>query len=268
MTLPRLFPVCAIRGRFNELHIHLMRDTIMKTRKTVIAAICSVGVLGAVTGMPAMASNDEMLPEERRGAVIGGIIGAVAGGPIGAGAGAIIGGGLFGNLFALDRIKGELETDLATAKAEHRNDQHRLEKRIAVLTSALDDARAEVGAAPRLPIQFRTASSTLESHYEHELEEVARMIRERPESRVTLAGFADRRGDEGYNMTLSQKRVEAVKQFLLKHGVARSQITTEAFGESRPVAAEPTPENHFFDRRVVMEVSVDKTGEGLPLVSR
>ncbi len=81
---------------------------------------------------------------------------------------------------------------------------------------------------------------------------------------MTLSGFADRRGDESYNLTLSKERVDAVKQFLMKHGVARSQSVTEAFGETKPVAREATPENHFFDRRVVLQVSVDD----LPIASR
>ncbi len=235
----------------------------MTIRKTVLTTAFAF-TLGAATVTPALASSADTLPEERSGALIGGIIGAGVGGPIGAGVGAMFGGGILGKAFGLNRQNGELRTDLAEARTEGKREQYRLEREIARLSSKLNEAKVEAATSPRLPIQFRTASSNLETHYEKELAGVAKAIAERPDAVVRLAGFADRRGDEDYNLALSKERVEAVKQFLVKHGVAGNRIMTEAYGETRPVASEPTPENHFFDRRVVLQVSV----EDLPLASR
>jgi len=52
---------------------------------------------------------------------------------------------------------------------------------------------------------------------------------------VTLAGHADKSGKADYNVALSQRRADAVKAYMTGKGVAAGVITTEAFGESRPL---------------------------------
>lgn len=214
----------------------------------------------SLLGTQALAANTESLPEERRGVVIGGIIGASVGGPIGAGAGAILGGGVFGKLVGAHRINNELKEEVASLEQQNRSAAAEMKREIAQLTRSLDKARsgpATVQTQPELPIQFRTASVEIEPHYQSQLAEVARAVAAYPEAKVRLSGFADRRGDETYNQQLSEDRVAEVKAFLQKHGVSGKQIETRAFGESAPVKVEQNPENDFFDRRVVMTLTVD-----------
>ncbi len=52
---------------------------------------------------------------------------------------------------------------------------------------------------------------------------------------VTLAGHADKSGKADYNQALSQRRADAVKDYMTRKGVAPGVITTEAFGETRPL---------------------------------
>ncbi|HYD13214.1 MAG TPA: OmpA family protein [Allosphingosinicella sp.] len=52
---------------------------------------------------------------------------------------------------------------------------------------------------------------------------------------VTLAGHADRSGSDAYNVGLSQRRANNVRSYLAGRGVPDGSITTEAFGESRPL---------------------------------
>ncbi|HEX8445134.1 MAG TPA: OmpA family protein [Sphingomonas sp.] len=52
---------------------------------------------------------------------------------------------------------------------------------------------------------------------------------------VMLAGHADKSGSDSYNVGLSQRRADAVKSYLAGKGIADGSITTEAFGESRPL---------------------------------
>jgi len=52
---------------------------------------------------------------------------------------------------------------------------------------------------------------------------------------VQLAGHADKSGKDAYNVALSQRRADAVKAYLATKGVPDGSITTEAFGESRPL---------------------------------
>jgi outer membrane protein OmpA-like peptidoglycan-associated protein len=52
---------------------------------------------------------------------------------------------------------------------------------------------------------------------------------------VTLAGHADRSGSDAYNVGLSQRRANNVRAYLAGRGVPDGSISTEAFGESRPL---------------------------------
>jgi OmpA-OmpF porin, OOP family len=56
-------------------------------------------------------------------------------------------------------------------------------------------------------------------------------------TRIEVAGHADRSGSPQYNQRLSQRRAEAVAAELSRQGIQRSQITVQAFGESRPLVA-------------------------------
>ncbi|HWL48054.1 MAG TPA: OmpA family protein, partial [Sphingomonadaceae bacterium] len=52
---------------------------------------------------------------------------------------------------------------------------------------------------------------------------------------VMLAGHADRSGAASYNVGLSQRRADAVRSYLAGKGIPDSAMSTEAFGESRPL---------------------------------
>jgi outer membrane protein OmpA-like peptidoglycan-associated protein len=56
-------------------------------------------------------------------------------------------------------------------------------------------------------------------------------------TRIEVAGHADRSGSPQYNQRLSQRRADAVAAELTRQGIQRSQITVQAFGESRPLVA-------------------------------
>jgi outer membrane protein OmpA-like peptidoglycan-associated protein len=54
-------------------------------------------------------------------------------------------------------------------------------------------------------------------------------------AQVVLAGHADRSGSDQYNVGLSQRRADNVRQYLAGRGIAEGAMRTEAFGESRPL---------------------------------
>src|SRR5690606_17418489 len=105
-----------------------------------------------------------------------------------------------------------------------------------------------------LVLHFRSDSAVVEPHYQERLGEFALLARQLPEAVIQLTGHADRRGDEGDNLGLSQRRILAVQQALKSLGVENATIQTAAHGESRPLAAEESLEGNFFDRRVEVRI--------------
>jgi OmpA-OmpF porin, OOP family len=67
------------------------------------------------------------------------------------------------------------------------------------------------------------------------LDNAAAAYQQTGSAQVVLAGHADRSGSAQYNVGLSQRRADAVRQYLAGRGVNDGAMTTEAFGESRPL---------------------------------
>lgn len=87
-----------------------------------------------------------------------------------------------------------------------------------------------------------------------ELNEVADMMHNNPRMIIQLEGHTDVRGDPKLNMKLSQDRVNAVKDYLVRHGVEKNKIKTKAFGGTRPISTENTDQAHKLNRRVELRI--------------
>jgi OOP family OmpA-OmpF porin len=81
-------------------------------------------------------------------------------------------------------------------------------------------------------------------------ERIAKELDEFQNIRVRSEGHTDSIGSGLYNLKLSQKRSEAVKNKLIEYGVAENQIETKSFGESKPIRENNTPEGRAENRRV------------------
>jgi outer membrane protein OmpA-like peptidoglycan-associated protein len=67
-------------------------------------------------------------------------------------------------------------------------------------------------------------------------------------------GHTDAIGSDAYNQSLSERRAEAVRRYLINGGITPERIRTEGFGESRPVASNETDEGRAQNRRVELRV--------------
>ena len=224
------------------------------------AGIVSLSLLASVVTESAFAAPKKTEKEETRGALTGMVVGAAVGGPIGAGVGAMLGGAVIGKLVGYHRINRELESEVVNLESNHTVNAKKMHTEIADLDKELKrmiEIQTASWNSRQLPIQFKTASSDIEQHYQKQLNEIARILSRNLDTRVSLSGFADRRGDHLYNQTLSENRVANVHAYLISQGVNKNQIVTSAFGESQPLSVEQTADTHFFDRRVVMQFSFD-----------
>lgn len=75
-------------------------------------------------------------------------------------------------------------------------------------------------------------------------------LKERGDVKVEVAGHTDSRGSDEYNVNLSQRRAEAVRNYLISKGIAADRLTAKGYGESQPVADNATDEGRFKNRRV------------------
>jgi len=90
----------------------------------------------------------------------------------------------------------------------------------------------------------------------------AKVIRDNPEARIRIAGYASAAGTVEYNQKLSERRAMAVKEILVKEGgIAPERLTTIGYGDTRPAMFEPIPEHinskeAHANMRVLFEVIV------------
>ena len=84
---------------------------------------------------------------------------------------------------------------------------------------------------------------------------MAGILNQYPNTFVRVEGHTDSRGSNEYNMELSIRRANAVKNLLLQRGVADSRIEVVGFGETMPVATNDTEAGRQKNRRVEIKIA-------------
>jgi OmpA-OmpF porin, OOP family len=75
-----------------------------------------------------------------------------------------------------------------------------------------------------------------------------------PTQHFVIEGHTDLSGSPQHNQTLSEHRAEAVKRYLVEHGIAADRLTTVGYGSSRPLTTDPSPTAQAMNRRVTLVV--------------
>jgi outer membrane protein OmpA-like peptidoglycan-associated protein len=104
----------------------------------------------------------------------------------------------------------------------------------------------ETLAGPNFAFNKATLTASGREHADH----AAQVMRAEPTLRASLEGHTDSVGSDAYNLKLSKRRAEAVRDYLVSKGIAASRLTTEGYGESKPVASNDTAEGRAQNRRV------------------
>ena len=87
------------------------------------------------------------------------------------------------------------------------------------------------------------------------LDHVASVLKRHPELQVEIAGYADNRGPEQYNMALSLRRAEAVYRYLEQAGVNTANLTVKGYGMVQLAAADTTAASLAENRRVELRIA-------------
>jgi outer membrane protein OmpA-like peptidoglycan-associated protein len=99
-------------------------------------------------------------------------------------------------------------------------------------------------------VNFDTNKATLRSDSENKLDVVAEFMRLKKSARVEISGHTDNVGNARSNKTLSGKRADACRAYLISRGIDGSRITAVGRGAERPLAPNDTDENRQKNRRI------------------
>ena len=100
-------------------------------------------------------------------------------------------------------------------------------------------------------VYFDSGKATIQARSNALLDQMSKVINEHPEIiKVVIEGHTDDRGPADFNRTLSQQRAEAVRDYMVKKGVAADRLEAKGFGPDRPVQPNTTAAGRTANRRV------------------
>ena len=178
------------------------------------------------------------------GAIIGGILGNNIGkgknAPLGAVLGGIVGGAA-GNAIGrnMDKQAKEIKETLPGAEVERVNEGIRV-----TFSESL--------------INFGFDSSDLTVSSKQNLDKMAKILTDNPDTNINIYGHTDSKGSEQYNQKLSERRAAAVKSYLMNKGIASGRLYTQGMGESSPIASNDTEAGRAQNRRVEFAITANE----------
>jgi outer membrane protein OmpA-like peptidoglycan-associated protein len=118
-------------------------------------------------------------------------------------------------------------------------------------TSQLAEDLEKTGRAKVYDLYFDFRSDALRPESKKVLDEIAQVMRQHPDWKLSVEGSTDNIGGDAFNLDLSQRRAVAVKQALVaQYDVAGERLSTAGFGASHPVDTNQTIEGRARNRRV------------------
>jgi outer membrane protein OmpA-like peptidoglycan-associated protein len=147
--------------------------------------------------------------------------------------------------------------ELAKSQADTQAERDRVARRDATvsdLESQLRDMNArqtDRGTVVTLgDVLFDTGAAKLRSASQRSMAQLADFMRRNPDRHALIEGYTDNTGSAATNQALSDRRAHAVMSALMQQGVPGNQLSTQGFGEERPVASNDTAGGRQMNRRV------------------
>ncbi|MCK5924721.1 MAG: OmpA family protein [Methylococcales bacterium] len=103
-------------------------------------------------------------------------------------------------------------------------------------------------------LNFDTNQSNIKTRYFHLLNEAAVVLKRNPGLTIEVQGHTDSVGSDNYNLRLSERRANAVKNYLRKQANGNASLRSRGYGEARPVANNATESGRAQNRRVQLDV--------------
>ena len=99
-------------------------------------------------------------------------------------------------------------------------------------------------------LNFDTGKYTFRPESYQVLVDILLVMQKFPQSSFVIHGHTDNVGNDAANLKLSHNRANAVMEFLIKNGIAKSRLTARGFGETRPIDTNDTAAGRLKNRRV------------------
>ena len=166
-----------------------------------------------------------------------------------------------------DKALADLRAEMQAKTAQHQQELANVEaasKASLNRVQSLYDSAAELGGSLtdggiRLSLagdelQFQSGAATLPDRDLPTLDQVAALLKQRPDLHARVEGHTDSSGSAQINQELSQKRAEAVMQALVSRGVDPDRITAKGYGADHPIASNANESGRSENRRVEIYV--------------
>jgi outer membrane protein OmpA-like peptidoglycan-associated protein len=150
-----------------------------------------------------------------------------------------------------DRLRAQAEREKADLRAQ-------LLQQLNAVLATRDTARGLI--ANMSDVLFKTGSFELLPGARERLAKVSGIVLAHPGLHLEVEGHTDSVGGDEYNQTLSERRADAVRNYLVQQGIAENTIASRGFGKTTPVATNDTPEGRQANRRVELVLSGEAIG--------
>jgi len=255
------------KGQLAQDRLYKITGKKLLITSVVMAALATSSVNATESTSTLPTKHQQQMQNENIGFGTGAVIGAIAAGPVGAFV-AGLGGVFIAKFINVNDENDELTSALVKEKKKQLSNEQaqsqyqvklqRLETSYQQQLLTLENQQNQTGQLQAenllMSLQFSTGSSDIAPHYQEQVAALAQLLNGSSSMKIDLSGYTDLTGEHSLNQTLSQARVESVKNLLMAQGVDEQQIATFAFGEDSPVVANSEHEVSFYDRRVVLKL--------------
>lgn len=215
--------------------------------KTNIAALFISGSL-LLTSCEAVQNANNQQKGTAIGTAAGAVLGGVLGNNIGKGGntalGAVLGGvigGVAGNVIGnkMDKQAKEIKDTLPGAEVERVGEGIKITLKENMVNFGFD-------------------SSNLAETAKSNLDKLATVLANNPDTNISIYGYTDSKGADSYNLSLSDRRAAAVRSYLSSKGVAANRMVTKGMGKADPVATNDTDAGRAQNRRVEFAITANQ----------
>jgi outer membrane protein OmpA-like peptidoglycan-associated protein len=130
-------------------------------------------------------------------------------------------------------------------------EEGQMAQKVEIDAGAMADEIEKTGRVALYGINFATGKADVTPDSAKTLEQIAELLKNKPDWKLRVEGHTDNVGQAKANLALSKKRAEAVKSYLVKKlGVAAARLTSEGYGDTKPLGPNTDEQGRAKNRRV------------------